>query len=65
MAYVLVLTGGDCEDNPGHECVMAVIEVSSREQAREVAGKLAVQGEHPHFMVTRPLSDYLPESDLP
>ena len=62
VAYVLVLTGGDCEDNPGHECVMAAIEVESREQAREVAGKLAMQGEHPHFMVTRPLSDYLDET---
>jgi hypothetical protein len=59
MAYVLVLTGGDCEDNPGHECVMAVVEVKDRQQAREAAGKLAVQGEHPHFVVTRPLSDYL------
>ena len=59
MAYVLVLTGGDCENNPGHECVMAVIEVKDMQQAREVAGKLAVQGEHPHFLVTRPLGDYL------
>lgn len=59
MAYVLVLAGGDCEDNPGHECVMAVIEVESREQAREVVEKLRVQGEHPHFLITRPLSDYL------
>jgi hypothetical protein len=41
---------------------MAAIEVESREQAREVAGKLAMQGEHPHFMVTRPLSDYLDET---
>lgn len=60
MAYVIVLTGGDCEDNPGHECVMAVIEVESREQAKEAAGEVRAQGEHPHFMVTRPLSDYLP-----
>jgi hypothetical protein len=62
MAYVLVLTGGDCEDNPGHECVFDVIEVGSRQQARDVTGRLRAQGYHPHFMVTRPLSDY-PELD--
>jgi hypothetical protein len=61
--YVLVLTGGDCEDNPGHECVMAVIEVTGCAQAREAAGRLRAQGEHPHFMVTRPLSDYLPAEE--
>jgi hypothetical protein len=59
MAYLIVLTGGDCEDNPGHECVMAAIEVESREQARETAEQLRAQGENPHFLVTRPLSEYL------
>lgn len=57
--YALVLTTGQCEENPDHECAVAVIEVESRQQAREVAPKLKAQGENPHFMVIRPLSDYL------
>jgi hypothetical protein len=59
---VIVLTGGDCEDNPGHECVLAVIEVENREQAQGVFAKLRAQGEHPHFMSTRPLGDYIEDN---
>jgi len=55
--YLLVITGGECEDDPGHECVFMAVEVESREQAREVAPAFRELGGHPHFVVTRPLKD--------
>lgn len=59
--YLLVITGGECEEDPGHECVMAAVEVESRDQAREVAPRIRALGEHPHFMVTHSLVDYFGE----
>jgi hypothetical protein len=59
--YVLVLTGPDCEEYPGHECVIDVIEVESRAQAKEAAGKLRQEGLCAHFGATRPLTDYVEE----
>ena len=62
MRYVVVITGGECEQaGDGRPCVVGAIGFDDREEARSFIGRLpAVTGEVAHFMTVQSAEHWLP-----
>ena len=60
--HVVVITGGECDRAAdGRPCVVGVIGVSSREEAKAFMDRLPPDsGEVAHFMTVRKPDDWLP-----